>query len=203
MPINDFCFEGKDRQYWLNKVKGLSYKGGAGPDDDYETMIVADDDGAWIRNGGIENPMEEKARAGQMMYRFVATKVWAKYQDGAIHGEWWVTDNDFYTLEGHALDHGYTLAQAASNLLAIPPNWGDCGFYGRARLTETIRAWTGHGKPATSKLTPDHTREQRRAAGSVLKYPLRHLEIKQWFLPGGRELLAPVMPIDGTMKSAM
>ncbi|MEM7422313.1 MAG: hypothetical protein AAF334_01250 [Pseudomonadota bacterium] len=199
---NDFCFEGNEHAFWLNKAKGLSYKAEVGPDDDFQEMIKADEQGAWLRNGGIQNPMVEKARAGLAMYRFIATGAFQRYGKGAIHGDWWITDNDFYTLKIFAEKHGHALSYAASMLLAIPPNWGDCAHFGRVRLVQTLRAWTGHGKPASSKLTPDHSREDRRKAGASLRIPLRHLEIKQWFIPGGRSILAPIMPLETEIMAA-
>ncbi len=199
---NDFCFEGKDRQYWLNIVKGLSYETNTGPDMDFHEKIRSDEQGAWLRNGGIQNPLEEKARAGQAMYRFISTDAYRDHGDGAIHGAWWITDNDFYKIKAHADGGRYPLSAAASRLLAIPPNWGDCGYFGRVRLTETLRAWTGHGKPASSALSPDHSRTERQAAGAQLRVPMKFLEIKQWFLPGGRGLLAGAMPLEGKINSA-
>ena len=93
-------------------------------------------------------------------------------------GGWWVDFENALAIKEWAQRFDLSLAQAAQALLVIPPEWHDCGYVGRGRLKTAMKAWVGHGKPATGTLSPDNA--ARRTTGAHLHAAPAAQSLKQY-----------------------
>jgi hypothetical protein len=194
-PSNNFhCFEGMGRPYWQAIARGMRPTGismgvmGASVD------LIMEGDGNVVQNGGMQSPQETKIPPGTY-FRFFGTIAHNRYGGAsAMAGGWWVDFETALAIRDWAVRFDLSLAQAAAALLVIPPEWHDCGYVGRGRLKTAMKAWVGHGKPATGTLSPDNA--ARRTAGVNLHAAPSAQSVKQYFLPGDRTLIASVFDFD-------
>ena len=75
-----------------------------------------------------------------------------------MSGGWWIDYENLLKVQSFAEACDYSLARAAGMLLAIPREWGDCGYLGCATLLKPMKAFVGKGKPATGRISPDSAR---------------------------------------------
>ncbi|MCB2093014.1 MAG: hypothetical protein KDE11_01275 [Rhodobacteraceae bacterium] len=185
---NAHCFAGLGRSFWLMEAQGF-HRGevNQGPDGawiDYRS----DSDGFAMQNGGMFRPQEASMPQG-IYYRFFGTISHNRFgAESCMAGGWWLDTDNYARIRNVALERGVSLARAAQALIVIPGGWHDCGYVGQAYLNRELRAWVGKGKPATSGTSP-HNAQRNPATDPVLIAPA-HLEMKQWFVPGERSLLA-------------
>jgi hypothetical protein len=105
-------------------------------------------------------------------------------------GGWWIDLENALTINDWAERFDIPLAQAARTLLVIPTEWHDCGYVCRAQLNRTMKAWVGHGKPASGSLSPDNA--ARKALAKQVQIAPPAASLKQYFVPGSRELIGSV-----------
>ena len=198
-PGNNFhCFEGMGRPYWQAIARGMRPTGiSMGPMGASVDLIV-EGDGNVVQNGGMQSPQETKIQPGTY-FRFFGTIAHNRYGAlSAMAGGWWVDYENALAIKDWAVRFDLSLAQAAQALLVIPPEWHDCGYVGRGRLKTAMKAWVGHGKPATGTLSPDNA--ARRGAGASLHAAPPVQSLKQYFLPGDRSLIASVFDFDPPLQ---
>ena len=185
---NDHCFTGVGREFWLREARGLNRgKITQGPDGtriDY----VTDSDGSALQNGGMFQPQETRMGPGRY-FRFFGTINHNRYgAESCMAGGWWIEANTYFQIKSWAMSHDMSLAKAAQQLIVIPGGWHDCGYVGAAHLNRKLKAYVGKGKPATNATSP-HNPLRNRDTDPVVAAP-SHLEIKQYFVPGDRDLLS-------------
>jgi len=191
---NAHCFRGVGLPYWLAIARGFTVTGVRSGPLGASIALADDTDGYALQNGGMWAPQRTSMMAGGY-YRFFGTIDHNRFgKDSSMAGGWWIDTDTYVTVTGWADEHGLSLAAAARHLLAIPREWHDCGYVGRAWLLKPLRAYVGKGKPATGSISP-HS-DLRRAGGIPLTMSPPHLEVKQWFVPGGRALLAQFFQLD-------
>ena len=183
---NSHCFEGVGRRHWFAIASGFQISGIAqGPDGSRLLLRPDATDGYAIQNGGINSPQESRMPAGSY-YRFVGTVAnnapstfspWA--------GGWWIDYETMGLVRDWAIERQISLARAASQLLAIPKEWGDCGYLGKASLNTKLKAWVGTAKPASGGTSPDSANRDPKTTPITLSP--HHLGIKQYFVPGQPE----------------
>lgn len=203
---NDHCFEDSNRQFWLDQALGFSTVEILDSRDQRQFYFLErEDDGFFAQNGGIQRPQEVKIRRGQTMVRFMSASAYQRFQANGLMGGWWMDYDGFCGLRAFAHQHEHSLAEAANILLAIPAEWSDCAYVGKAEVLTTLRAWVGQGKPATGSISPGRapslmpgkggSRLEWEASGASLHAPPPSLEVKQYFIPGKRELLSSAFNI--------
>ncbi|WP_298260422.1 hypothetical protein [uncultured Litoreibacter sp.] len=187
-PDNNFhCFEGAGYGFWKAIAQGMRPTGMSNSPDGYQLDYAKDVDGSIVHNGGMFAPQEVKLKPGNY-FRFFGTASKNVYgAKSSMAGGWWLDYDNFVKVGAWAEEHDISLARAAQALLVIPKEWHDCGYVGRARLSTTMKAWVGKGKPATGSISPDSAKRDK-ATTPVTTAPT-HLEMKQYFVPGERELL--------------
>ena len=105
-------------------------------------------------------------------------------------GGWWIEPEVFFRIRDYARAQNISLAKAARVMLVIPDGWQDCGYVGSATLTTKLKAYVGKGKPATSTASPFNPRRNPATDPIMMAPRPGGLPVKQWFVPGNRELLA-------------
>ena len=196
-PINNWhCFEGLGRSYWQQKAEGFRVDGIAQGQDGSRLLLRRDPaDGYAIQNGGIICPQESKMPTG-VYYRFVATKANTRQRKAnPWAGGWWIDYETMHLVCDWAIERQISLARAASQLLAIPNEWGDCGYLGKAELKTQLKAWVGKAKPASGGASPNSTNRDPRTPITISPH---HLEIKQYFVPGEPEELSKFLEMQWT-----
>ncbi len=199
-PADNFhCFNGVGRPYWRAFAEGKVVSDvQSGPMGTSIQLKTEELDGFAIQNGGIERPQEDRMPAGNY-YRFFGTIT--NNRSGAasaMAGAWWLDYENFLKIRSWAEKLDISLSRAAQTLLAIPNEWGDCGYLGRATLTVKLKAWVGKGKPATGSISPDS--KMRDPAKDPVTLSPAHLEMKQYFVPGGRDLLGQFFRVEWTKQ---
>lgn len=217
-PNNFRCFEGLGAAIWRSVAAGQATQANLPKVDQRQggsVLVLPEDiDGAAVQNGGIQKPMIEKMRPGVRYYRFFSARDCARWGDTAFKsGTWWVDYENLVKIVHWANDFDLTLSAAAQRLLAVPKEWSDCAFLGRAEVKTTLKVYTGKGKPASPNISPDsHMRasalypNRRGAQGAALvQSPISmapgHLEMKQICVPGGREMLNAFFTPKGTVSA--
>lgn len=198
-PTDNFhCFEGMGRPFWHSIAQGMKPSGiSTGPMGATVDLIV-EGDGFAVQNGGIRNPQETKLQPG-VYFRFFGTIAHNRYgAKSSMAGGWWVDFENALAIKTWAVRFDLSLAQAAQALLVIPSGWHDCGYVGRGRLRTAMKAWVGHGKPATGSLSPDNA--GRRQAGAAVQVAPPAQSLKQYFVPGDRTLIASVFDFDAPQQ---
>jgi hypothetical protein len=195
--VNNFHYlDGLGAAYWSSIARGQRPTavrvGRMGATIDF----ASDTDGFVIQNGGMYNPQPTKMLPGSY-FRFFDTISHNRFGTAAFTGGgWWVAYECYLKIAEWAEAYDLSLAKAASRLLVIPAEWGDCGYVGKARLTTPMKAFVGKGKPATGSVSPDSA---ERASGKVpIQMAVTHLDIKQYLVPGTRALLGQVFTVVGT-----
>jgi hypothetical protein len=198
-PTNNFhCFEGAGYGFWKAIAQGKRPTGLMASPDGYALDYLKDVDGSIVQNGGMFAPQEVKMRPGTY-FRFFGTTTKNVYgAASSMAGGWWLDYDNFLKIGDWADQHDVSLARAAQALLVIPKEWHDCGYVGRARLTATLKAWVGKGKPATGSISPDSA--QRDKVKSPVTMAPAHLEMKQYFVPGERSLLSTCFELVNTQQ---
>ncbi len=198
-PANNFhCFEGVGRPYWLSIARGMKPSGISTGPMGASVDLVEESDGFAVQNGGMHTPQETKLQPG-VYFRFFGTIAHNRYgPKSAMAGGWWVDFENALAIKDWAQRFDLSLAQAAQALLVIPPGWHDCGYVGRGRLQVAMKAWVGHGKPATGSLSPDNA--ARTGAGVPVHAAPPAQSLKQYFIPGDRSLIAQVFTFDTPVR---
>ena len=203
---NVHCFEKPERAYWLAIAQGFRPLGepSAGGKLEFAHDDPEYDDGCVAQNGGIFSPQETRMRAG-VYIRFFDTTTMVKFGPaGGMSGGWWVNYETYQMIIDWAEDHDLSIAQAAQRLIVLPRAWSDAAYMGAAFLSGRMKAWVGKGKPATGKMSPHNL--ARMAGPGREKTPMiaspPHLEIKQFYVPGGREIISKMFEIRTTAPSA-
>ncbi len=194
-PSNNFhCFEGIGKPYWLAIAGGMKPSGISLGPMGAAVQLVDESDGFAVQNGGMQMPQETKMQPG-VYFRFFGTIAHNRYgPTAAMAGGWWVDFENALAIKHWAQKFDLSLAQAAQVLLVIPSSWHDCGYAGRGVLRTPMKAWVGHGKPATGSLSPDNA--QRRSTGAVVQVAPPGQSLKQYFVPGEPALIASVFEFD-------
>lgn len=194
-PTDNFhCFEGMGRPFWRSIAEGMKPSGISMGPMGASVDLIEEGDGNAVQNGGMYHPQETKMHPG-VYFRFFGTIAHNRYgAKSSMAGGWWIDYENAVAVRDWALKFDLSLARAAQALLVIPPGWHDCGYVGRGRLLKTMKAWVGHGKPATGTLSPDNA--QRRSAGVPVQVAPPAAPIKQYFMPGDRSLIASVFNFD-------
>ena len=142
-----------------------------------------------VQNGGLHNPLEVHMSTGQYYFRFFGSTVMNLHgAEAGMSGWWWIDYETFDQIRTFANRLDWPLSRAASHLLVVPNEWSDCAYVGRALLSRAMHAFAGKGKPASPGMSPDSA--LRRESGIPVMAGAPHLEIKQYFVPGERELLS-------------
>ena len=194
-PTNTFhCFEGMGLPFWRSIAEGLKPSGISMGPMGASVDLIEEGDGNAVQNGGMHRPQESKMLPG-IYFRFFGTIAHNRYgANSSMAGGWWINYENALDIKNWALRFDLSLAQAAQALLVIPPGWHDCGYVGRGQLLKPMKAWVGLGKPATGTLSPDNA--QRRSAGVAVQIAPPALQMKQYFMPGERALIASVFNFD-------
>lgn len=198
-PTNNFhCFEGMGRPYWQAIARGMRPSGISMGHEGAKVDLIVESDGFAAQNGGMQSPQEAKLPAGTY-FRFFGTIAHNRYGGkAAMAGGWWIDFENALQIKDWAMRYDLSLAQAAAQLLVIPPEWHDCGYAGRGILKTTMKAWVGHGKPATGSVSPDSA--VRKTAGASLHAAPPARSVKQYFIPGERSLIASVFEFDAPLQ---
>lgn len=184
---NSHCFEGNGGQYWLLFARGFNPIGFLQGPDGSRLEFSLDTDMMAMQNGGMINPQETRMPPG-VYYRFFGTIAHNIYGPKAcMAGGWWIEPQDFFAIRDLARTRDISLAKAAMNMLAVPDGWHDCGYVGKAMLTTKLKAYVGRGKPATSTTSPFNRMRNKETDPIVM--PPGGVAVKQWFVPGTRDLL--------------
>ena len=195
---NDHCFQGLGRKIWLERARGLTVLGTRSGPDGTRLDYAMDTDDRAMHNGGMVHPQETRMAPG-IWYRFYGTVAHNRFgAAGCMAGGWWIDPEAYFTIRDTARARDISLAKLAQALLVIPDGWHDCGYVGRAMLTRRLRASVGHGKPATGRTSP-HNPLRDRAADPIVAAPA-HLSLKQWFVPGERDLLGRFFTVQATLS---
>lgn len=203
---NDACFNAENRQFWLDQATGFSTIEVLDSRNQRQFhFLEREDDGFFAQNGGIHRPQEAKIRRGQTLVRFISRKSFNLHGSDGLIGGWWMDYDGFCGLKFFAEANGHSLAHAASLLLALPAEWSDCAFVGKATVRTTLRAWVGLGKVSTGSISPGRAPSLMPGkGGSVLDWKMsgaslhaapEHLQVKQYFVPGDRALLASALEV--------
>lgn len=195
-PANNFhCFEGVGLPFWRAIAEGRSIAGlKTGPMGTSIVLAKEEQDGFAVRNGGIKHPQIDRLPTG-IYYRFFGTISNNRFgATSAMAGGWWVDSENFYKIRDWAMERDISLAKAAQALLVIPDEWGDCGYLGRATLSVKLNAWSGRGNTATGSISPDSA--MRHPGTQPIMTSPAHLDMKQYFVPGGRDLLGRFFRVD-------
>lgn len=181
MTDDDF-FEDDDRLRALGLVAlDTSPTRGLSIDDAVEITTI--EGTAYLANGGIVDPRFRWLRAGSVIWRFGNLNLARKGALGAnadygipnwAVGHWWIDADAFAQIHLHAMTHGCSLSQAASDLCVIPPSFSNRAMYGSFRLTTDVPALSGFGRAA--KGTTEH-------GDPVLMTPARGTRIVQIYIP--------------------
>ena len=187
-PTDNFhCFEGNGLRLWRAQAIGMAPKGLKLGPDGAAIDFATDVDGIPAQNGGMFNPQITKMKPGRY-YRFFGTITQNLYgKDAYTSGGWWVDFETFCSVKAWASEHDIPLSKAAQRLLVIPGEWHDCGYIGCAELKVTMKAFVGKGQPATGSISPDSL--MRDKSKVPVHVAVSHLETKQYFVPGTRDLL--------------
>ena len=182
------------RPFWQSIARGLKPTGISMGHEGARVDLIIESDGNAAQNGGMQTPQETKLHPGTY-FRFFGTIANNRYGGkSAMAGGWWVDFENALAIKDWAVKYDLSLAQAAARLLVIPPEWHDCGYVGRGVLKTAMKAWVGHGKPATGTLSPDNA--ARRTSGATLHAAPPARSVKQYFVPGDRALIASVFDFD-------
>jgi hypothetical protein len=148
-------------------------------------LDLADDtDGYAVQNGGLYNPQPEHLQVGQYYYRFFGSVSRNRFGvDSCLTGGWWFGHETYLEIRNFAQRLGWPLGRAGAHLLIVPKEWQDCAWLGQAILELPMKAFAGKGKPATHNISPDSALRRETAASISIGAP--HLQIKQYFVPGG------------------
>jgi hypothetical protein len=130
-------------------------------------------DGQALGTGGIANPQPTHLYTGNFYYRFASSNT---SREARFGGGWWVDFENFKIIQSFAVQHGYSLREAARLMLALPYAWTRVDMRIRALLQVPLKAYTGEGKPA------------RGADAGVDKgtnwIPTQHIKVRQLYIPG-------------------
>lgn len=179
---DDDVFENDDRLRALGLVAlDTSASRGLTIDDAVEVTTI--DGTAYLANGGILDPRFRLLRAGSVIWRFGNMNLTRKGALGPSAGygipnwavgHWWIDADAFAKIHRHAMTHGCSLSQAASDLCVIPPSFSNRAMYGSFRLTADVPALSGVGRAAKGRT------EQ---GGAVLMTPAQGTGIVQIYIP--------------------
>ena len=201
---NRHCFTGKGQRYWQMRASGFNPVIENGRDGyhlrlrtEREVLEATNADDFVVQNGGMSSPKETSMPPG-FYFRFFRSR------GGQWAGNWWIHYEHYTTIRSYAQDLDISLAAAARRCLVIPDEWGDCGRLVRAELQVRAKAYVGKGKPATGSVSPDNAKRDK-SSQRVHMAP-QHLELKQWFVPGDRDLIAQMFnagtPLNVLQKGA-
>lgn len=195
---NFHCFTGVGLMFWNSIARGIPVSHVRSGQHGTSLVHPKDVDGFAVQNGGMNTPQIVKMNPGNY-YRFFGTISNNQYGAGSsMAGGWWIEYETYVALTDYAGQRDTSLAKAAQQLLVIPNEWHDCGYVGKARLKVPMKAFVGTGKPATGSVSPASS--GREAAGISVQTSPGHLEIKQWFVPGSRELLGQAFDVIWTQQ---
>lgn len=195
---NDHCFEGLGKRLWLMEARGFRVSGIRKGPDGARIGYQLDSDGGAMQNGGMFAPQETRMNPG-LYYRFFGTISHNRYgAKGSMAGGWWIEPDLYFQIRDWARAQDVSLAKAAQRILVIPDGWHDCGYVGRAMLKVRLKAYVGRGKPATGRTSPHNP--NRDPDADPLQIAPAHIQAKQWFVPGERELLKTFFETQATRQ---
>lgn len=187
---NEHCFRGMGLKLWSARARGFEPVGEmrSGPRGSWWNL-ASDEDGYAVQNGGLSNPRKDRMHVGQYYFRFIGSIARnTKGVAAGMSGWWWIDCETMIAIRNYAERLDWPISRSAAHLLIIPKEWSDCAYLGRAMLLKRMYAFTGKGKPAAGTVSPDSA--LRRTSGTSVMIGAGHLEIKQYFVPGERDLIA-------------
>lgn len=130
-------------------------------------------DGQAVGTGGIANPQPTRLPTGQYYYRFACS---ASPHASQVGGGWWIDFENLQIIRRFAQANRYALRDAARLMLALPYAWTRVDRLARALLLQSLRAWTGAGKPAQAPEGGDDR--------GTRWIPTQHIVVRQLYIPG-------------------
>ncbi len=172
-PANKHCFS---EPHWRVIAQGFQT----------ETWF---NDGQGVGTGGILNPQPIHLPTGNYYYRFASSN---SPREAQLGGGWWLDFENYKKIETFALQHGYTLGEAARLMLALPYAWPRfdqdpkikklpyasprIDLKIKALLVTPLKAYAGEGKLAQGA--------KHSADNGTVWIPTQHLKVCQLYVPG-------------------
>lgn len=156
-PANEHCFS---EPHWRVIAQGFQT----------ETWFH---DGQAVGTGGILNPQPIHLRTGNYYYRFASSN---SPREAQLGGGWWLDYENYKKIETFALQHGYSICEAARLMLALPYAWTRVDLKIKAILAMPVKAYAGEGKSAKGA--------KEGADKGTVWIPTQHIRMCQLYIPG-------------------